>query len=104
MGILNYGRHFALLALLAASLAAMHRWSSAPGILAEGTTVDVVRLSPARDTPAGAAPHGIRDGRNRNFGVDCLSCHRAHGTEYKHLALYATSTELCTKCHEQYKR
>ena len=46
----------------------------------------------------------LRDGRNRNLGVDCLSCHRAHGTEYKHMQLYPTSMELCTKCHEQYKR
>ena len=46
----------------------------------------------------------LRDGRNRNLGVDCLSCHRAHGTEYKHMQVYPTSMELCTKCHEQYKR
>src|SRR5215813_8433566 len=46
----------------------------------------------------------LRDGRNRNLGVDCLSCHRAHGTEFKHMALYATSTELCTECHEKFKR
>jgi DmsE family decaheme c-type cytochrome len=46
----------------------------------------------------------VKDPRNRNLTVQCLSCHRGHGTEYKKLLLSATQTELCTKCHEQYKR
>ena len=46
----------------------------------------------------------FKDPRNQNLTVNCLSCHRAHGTEYKHLLPYAKSTDLCTKCHEKFKR
>ena len=51
--------------------------------------------------PLGAA---LKDPRNKNLVLDCLSCHRAHGTEYKHMNPYPTTTELCTKCHESFKR
>jgi predicted CXXCH cytochrome family protein len=44
------------------------------------------------------------DPRNPNLRLQCLSCHRSHGTEYKHLIPYATTTDLCTKCHEKFKR
>lgn len=44
------------------------------------------------------------DPRNKNLSLNCLSCHRAHGTEYKHMNPYPTTTELCTKCHQQFKR
>jgi len=44
------------------------------------------------------------DPRNKNLAMDCLSCHRAHGTEYKHMNPYPTATELCTKCHQKFKR
>jgi predicted CXXCH cytochrome family protein len=46
----------------------------------------------------------LRDPRNPNLGLSCLSCHRAHGTEFKHMNPYPTTTELCTKCHEQFRR
>ncbi|HSN92770.1 MAG TPA: cytochrome c3 family protein [Anaeromyxobacteraceae bacterium] len=46
----------------------------------------------------------VPDPRNRNLRLQCLSCHRAHGTEYKHLMPFATTTDLCTKCHEKFKR
>jgi predicted CXXCH cytochrome family protein len=51
-------------------------------------------------------PIGVKlvDPRNPNLPVDCLSCHRAHGTEFKHLNPYSTTTELCTKCHQSFKR
>jgi predicted CXXCH cytochrome family protein len=45
-----------------------------------------------------------KDQRNRNLRVDCLSCHRAHGTEFKKMLLYATQSEQCVKCHQQYQR
>ncbi|BDG09248.1 cytochrome c3 family protein [Anaeromyxobacter paludicola] len=45
-----------------------------------------------------------KDPRNPNLILDCLSCHRAHGTEYKHMNPFPTTTELCTKCHEKFKR
>jgi len=44
------------------------------------------------------------DPRNKNLSLDCLSCHRAHGTEHKKLLPYATQTEMCVKCHEAYTR
>jgi predicted CXXCH cytochrome family protein len=46
----------------------------------------------------------IKDPRNRNLRLNCLSCHRAHGTEYKNMLPYPTTTDLCTKCHEDFKR
>jgi predicted CXXCH cytochrome family protein len=46
----------------------------------------------------------LKDPRNKNLTIQCLSCHRAHGTEYKKLIPYPTTSELCTKCHEQYRR
>jgi predicted CXXCH cytochrome family protein len=44
------------------------------------------------------------DPRNKNRGIDCLSCHRAHGTEHKRMFPYATLTETCTKCHRGLQR
>jgi DmsE family decaheme c-type cytochrome len=45
-----------------------------------------------------------RDPRNKNLSVQCLSCHRAHGTEYKTMFPFPTQTELCVQCHEQFRR
>jgi len=44
------------------------------------------------------------DMRNRNRSVDCLSCHRAHGTGYRYLITFPTPTELCVQCHKQLRR
>ncbi len=44
------------------------------------------------------------DPRNKNLRVDCLSCHKGHGTEFKHMLLADTNLELCTRCHKQYAR
>jgi predicted CXXCH cytochrome family protein len=46
----------------------------------------------------------VADPRNRNLTVECLSCHRAHGTEFKRLMPFAQAPDLCVKCHQQYKR
>jgi predicted CXXCH cytochrome family protein len=46
----------------------------------------------------------FKDPRNKNLTLQCLSCHRAHGTEYKHMVPYPKTTDLCTKCHESMKR
>jgi predicted CXXCH cytochrome family protein len=46
----------------------------------------------------------VIDPRNPNKRLDCVSCHRAHGTEFKRLMPFAVVSDLCTKCHEQYKR
>lgn len=44
------------------------------------------------------------DPRNKNLRVDCLSCHKAHGTDYKRMLLAATNVELCTQCHKKFAR
>jgi predicted CXXCH cytochrome family protein len=41
----------------------------------------------------------IIDKRNKNLTMQCLSCHRSHGTEYKHMLPSPTVSELCTQCH-----
>lgn len=46
----------------------------------------------------------IKDPRNRNLTLNCLSCHRSHGTENKNMLYYPTVSELCTQCHVQFKR
>ncbi len=44
------------------------------------------------------------DKRNSNLHVECLSCHRSHGTEFKRLLPFKTSTDLCNECHKEHKR
>jgi predicted CXXCH cytochrome family protein len=44
------------------------------------------------------------DPRNKNLRVDCLSCHKGHGTEFKRLLLAESNVELCTQCHKKYAR
>jgi predicted CXXCH cytochrome family protein len=44
------------------------------------------------------------DQRNPNLRVDCLSCHRSHGTPFKHFAHGDVKGELCMGCHTQITR
>jgi predicted CXXCH cytochrome family protein len=44
------------------------------------------------------------DPRNKNTKVDCLSCHRSHGTGYRYIIPFPASTDLCVQCHAQLKR
>ena len=46
----------------------------------------------------------VTDPRNRNLSVDCLSCHRAHGTSEDHLAHFEPRKELCMQCHAQFSQ
>lgn len=46
----------------------------------------------------------VADPRNPNRSLECLSCHRSHGTEYKKLAPFGKQSELCTSCHQQFRR
>ena len=46
----------------------------------------------------------VTDKRNKNLTLDCLSCHRSHGTENKAMLYFGTVSELCTQCHVQFKR
>ncbi len=46
----------------------------------------------------------VIDPRNSNLIVQCLSCHRSHGTENKTFVYFSTISEMCTQCHIQYKR
>jgi predicted CXXCH cytochrome family protein len=44
------------------------------------------------------------DPRNKNLSLDCLSCHKSHGSEQKRLAHFQFGMDLCVQCHEQLKR
>lgn len=44
------------------------------------------------------------DSRNKNLRVDCLSCHRSHGTEFKNMSYFPTETESCSQCHAAQRR
>jgi DmsE family decaheme c-type cytochrome len=46
----------------------------------------------------------VIDTRNRNRSVDCLSCHRSHGTGQRYLIAFPTPTDLCVQCHKQLRR
>jgi len=44
------------------------------------------------------------DPRNPSLNVDCLSCHRSHGSPFKAFANYDPKADLCVECHEQFRR
>jgi predicted CXXCH cytochrome family protein len=44
------------------------------------------------------------DIRNKNLKMDCLSCHRSHGTGYRYMIPWPAATDLCVQCHKQYRR
>lgn len=46
----------------------------------------------------------VVDKRNPNLTVDCLSCHRTHGSAFKNFAHYDTKAELCVQCHQELRR
>jgi predicted CXXCH cytochrome family protein len=46
----------------------------------------------------------IRDSRNKNLAVQCLSCHISHGTGYRYMIPFPAVTDLCVQCHKQLKR
>ncbi|WP_321366753.1 cytochrome c3 family protein [uncultured Desulfuromusa sp.] len=46
----------------------------------------------------------VVDSRNPNLTLDCLSCHRTHGTEFPHFIYYETINDLCVQCHTQFRR
>jgi DmsE family decaheme c-type cytochrome len=46
----------------------------------------------------------VIDPRNKNITLQCLSCHRTHGTEYKHFIYFGTTNEMCVQCHTDYRR
>ncbi|HXH28681.1 MAG TPA: cytochrome c3 family protein, partial [Candidatus Polarisedimenticolia bacterium] len=46
----------------------------------------------------------VVDPRNANLTVNCLSCHRAHGSPYKALGNFDPQAELCMQCHRDVRR
>ncbi len=46
----------------------------------------------------------VVDPRNPNLNLDCLSCHRNHGSEFKAFLNFDSKADLCVQCHQQYKR
>lgn len=79
--------------------------ASAPLLFVSQNPVDLCATCHNWDRHA-SHPMGekAKDQRNRNLRVDCLSCHRAHGTPYKKMLLQATQSEMCVKCHKKYQR
>ena len=41
------------------------------------------------------------DPRDKTRIIDCISCHRAHGTDYKFMLPFPEINDLCTQCHIQ---
>ena len=77
------------------------------GTLLLADKLDLQKCAPCHEQMSHAShPIGtkFKDPRNKNLTVNCLSCHRAHGTEYKKLIPFAKSTDLCVTCHERFKR
>jgi predicted CXXCH cytochrome family protein len=46
----------------------------------------------------------IKDKRNKNLTVQCLSCHRSNRTEFKGMIPFQATSELCIQCHAEFKR
>ncbi len=46
----------------------------------------------------------VTDQRNMNLKVDCLSCHRSHGSPFKAFAHLDPGGDLCVSCHEEVAR
>jgi predicted CXXCH cytochrome family protein len=44
------------------------------------------------------------DPRNANRSVNCLSCHRSHGTGNRYMLTFTSSTNLCVQCHKRFRR
>lgn len=44
------------------------------------------------------------DPRNKSLTLDCESCHRAHGTEFKHFTHKDSKAALCVECHQTFTR
>ncbi|MDH4231990.1 MAG: cytochrome C [Nitrospirota bacterium] len=44
------------------------------------------------------------DPRNKNLNVQCLSCHRSHGTDYKNMIYFDPVSVMCTQCHKDFTR
>ena len=79
--------------------------SNNPFILTESSTVDLCGQCHDWQTHS-THPIGdqVVDPRNPNLILDCLSCHRSHGTEYKHFIYTETINDLCVQCHSKYRR
>ena len=46
----------------------------------------------------------VIDKRNKNLSLDCLSCHRSHGTEFRWFTYLNPKIDLCVQCHVEFKR
>lgn len=86
---------------------ACHDPHAADGVfLLAGATVDET-CRPCHDWKKHSThPIGpeVKDQRNPNLSLDCLSCHRTHGTPFKYLAYFDTKRDLCVACHADLRR
>jgi DmsE family decaheme c-type cytochrome len=46
----------------------------------------------------------IIDPRRENITLQCLTCHRTHGTEYEYFIYFETTNSICVQCHDKYRR
>lgn len=46
----------------------------------------------------------VIDPRNPNLSVDCLSCHRSHGSPFKSFSHFDPAADLCVQCHLDQRR
>jgi DmsE family decaheme c-type cytochrome len=74
-------------------------------LAAEATTIEVCAKCHEWQTHS-THPIGenVVDPRNANVTVQCLSCHRTHGTEYEHFLYFETTDETCVQCHTNLRR
>jgi predicted CXXCH cytochrome family protein len=79
--------------------------SDSPRLMAKPQTVEACGACHDWATHT-AHPMGdkVVDPRNKNLSVDCLSCHRSHGTGHRFLLTTPASTELCVQCHRQLRK
>ena len=86
---------------------ACHEPHSSPNLLLSKESSEVVLCGTCHDWQKHSThPLGekVIDRRNKNLSVQCLSCHRSHGTEYKNMLPFTAVSDLCVQCHFEYKR
>lgn len=79
--------------------------SNNPFILTESSTINLCGQCHDWQTHSTHPIGGeVIDPRNPNLTLDCLSCHRTHGTEFPHFIYNETINDLCVQCHTRFRR
>jgi predicted CXXCH cytochrome family protein len=78
---------------------------SSPLLLASSNTIELCgNCHDWRQHTAHPLGEDAVDTRNPNLFVDCVSCHRTHGSPHDHLASFDVKADLCVDCHETFRR